>query len=169
MPPHAAMIVLGIDPSLRSTGYGVIAFESGKARPLLFGEIKNPPARSHMECLVEIHQQITDVIAKTHPDEAAVEGVIYIQNHQIAITLGAARGASLLALAQAGLAVYEYAPRRVKSATTGRGGAQKQQVAFMMRALLGLTQNPPPDAADALAIALTHAQSAKGLKQAKKL
>jgi crossover junction endodeoxyribonuclease RuvC len=136
---------------------------------LTFGEIKNPPIRSHMECLVEIHRQIVEIISQFKPDEAAVESVVYIQNHQIAITLGAARGASLLALAQAGLSVYEYAPRRVKAAATGRGGAQKQQVAFMMRALLGLTQNPPSDAADALAIALTHAQNAQGLKTAKKL
>jgi crossover junction endodeoxyribonuclease RuvC len=88
-----------------------------------------------------------------------VEGVIYLQNFQTAITLGAARGAALLAFAEAGLPIFEYAPRRVKSASTGRGGAQKAQVGFMMRAMLGLTENPPPDAADALAIALTHAQN----------
>ena len=73
--------------------------------------------------------------------------------------MGSARGAALLALAQAGLPIYEYAPKRVKAAATGRGGAQKTQVSFMMRALLGLTENPPSDAADALAIALTHAQN----------
>ncbi len=163
------MIILGIDPSLRSTGYGVISYVAGKPKVITFGEIKNPPARTHLQCLVEIHRRITEIITLTKPDEAAVEGVIYVHSHQIAITMGAARGASLLALAQAELPVYEYAPRRVKAATTGRGGAQKQQVAFMMRALLGLTENPSPDAADALAIALTHAQSAAGLKLSKRL
>lgn len=163
------MIILGVDPSLRSTGYGVIAYEAGKPRVITFGEIKNPPARSPLQCLQEIHSQITDIIVQTKPEEAAVEGIIYIQNHKIAITLGAARGATLLALAQANLSVFEYAPRRVKSAATGHGGAQKQQVSFMMRALLGLTQNPPPDAADALAIALTHAQSSPLIRQQAKL
>lgn len=163
------MIILGIDPSLRSTGYGVIAYESGKPRALAFGEIKNPATRSSLECLVEIRREIAGIIATTKPVEAAVEGIVYIQNHKVAITLGAARGAALLALAEAGLPVYEYAPRRVKAAATGRGAAQKQQVAFMMRALLGLTQNPPPDAADALAIALTHAQSSPIAKQSKRL
>lgn len=163
------MIILGIDPSLRSTGYGVISYEAGKPQVITFGEIKNPVARSPLQCLVEIHTQISAIVAQTKPQEAAVEGIIYIQNHKIAITLGAARGATLVALAQAGLAVFEYAPRRVKSAATGRGGAQKQQVAFMMRALLGLTQTPPPDAADALAIALTHAQSSPLIRQQAKL
>lgn len=163
------MIILGIDPSLRSTGYGVISYTAGKPKVITFGEIKNAPARSHLQCLAEIHRQISDIIAQTQPNEAAVEGIIYVHSHQIAITMGAARGASLLALAQAGLPVYEYAPRRVKAATTGRGGAQKQQVAFMMRALLGLTENPPPDAADALAIALTHAQTSPALKSSKRL
>lgn len=163
------MIILGIDPSLRSTGYGVLSYEAGKPKVITFGEIKNPPTRSHLQCLDAIFCKITEIIAETKPEEAAVEGIIYVHSHQIAITLGAARGASLLALAQAKLPVYEYAPRRVKAAATGRGGAQKQQVAFMMRALLGLTQTPPPDAADALAIALTHAQTSPVLKQAKRL
>ena len=77
--------------------------------------------------------------------------------------MGAARAAALLAAAEAGLPVYEYAPSRVKSAATGQGGAKKAQVGFMMRALLALTKNPPADAADALAVALTHAQSKPGL------
>jgi crossover junction endodeoxyribonuclease RuvC len=90
----------------------------------------------------------------------AIESVIYVQSFPTAITLGSARGAALLAAAQRGLAIYEYAPRRVKQAVVGRGGAQKNQVGFMIRALLGLTVTPPPDAADAMAIGLTHFQSA---------
>ena len=79
-----------------------------------------------------------------------------MQSHRTAITLGAARGAAILAAAERGIPVFEYSPREVKQAVVGRGGAEKTQVAFMVRALLGLTETPPPDAADALAIGLTH-------------
>lgn len=85
-----------------------------------------------------------------------MEGVIYVQSYKTAITMGAARGAAILAAAEHGMEVYEYAPRRVKQAVVGRGGADKKQVAFMMRALLELTETPPSDAADALAIGLAH-------------
>ncbi len=152
-------VIFGLDPSLRSTGYGIIHLEGRDWRALAYGVIKNPDKIVPSRCLVAIHQQVTDLLQKYQPDAAAVEGIIYLQNYQTAITLGSARGAALLAFAQAGLPIYEYAPRRVKAAATGRGGAQKAQVGFMMRALLGLTENPPADAADALAIALTHAQN----------
>jgi crossover junction endodeoxyribonuclease RuvC len=152
-------VIFGLDPSLRCTGYGIIRAEGRELRALAFGVIKNPDRLTPSRCLVAIHQQVTDLLQQHKPDAAAVEGIIYLQNYQTAITLGSARGAALLAFAEAGLPIYEYAPRRVKAAATGRGGAQKAQVGFMMRALLGLTENPPPDAADALAIALTHAQN----------
>jgi crossover junction endodeoxyribonuclease RuvC len=152
-------VIFGLDPSLRSTGYGVIRAEGRDLRALAFGVIRNPDRLTPSRCLVAIHRQITDLLQQHQPDAAAVEGIIYLQNYQTAITLGSARGAALLAFAEAGLPIYEYAPKRVKAAATGRGGAQKAQVGFMMRALLGLTENPPPDAADALAIALTHAQN----------
>ena len=87
--------------------------------------------------------------------------MIFVQSHRTAITLGAARGAALVAAAERGLPIYEYAPRRVKQSVVGRGGAQKEQVAFMVRALLGLTETPAADAADALAIGLTHFKSAE--------
>ena len=153
-------VIFGLDPSLRSTGYGIIETDGGRqVRAIAYGVIRNADKVVPSRCLVAIHDQITDLLQKHKPDAAAVEGIIYLQNYQTAITLGSARGAALLALAEAGLPIYEYAPRRVKAAATGRGGAQKAQVNFMMRALLGLTENPPPDAADALAIALTHAQN----------
>lgn len=85
-----------------------------------------------------------------------MESVIYVQNHKTAILLGAARGAAILAAAENGLSIFEYPPRRIKQATVGRGAAGKNQVAFMVRALLGLTETPEADAADALAIGLTH-------------
>jgi crossover junction endodeoxyribonuclease RuvC len=152
-------VIFGLDPSLRSTGYGIIRVEGRQMRALAYGIIKNADKIVPSRCLVAIHQQITDLLQQHRPDAAAVEGIIYLQNFQTAITLGSARGAALLAFAEAGLPIFEYAPRRVKSAATGRGGAQKAQVGFMMRAMLGLTENPPADAADALAIALTHAQN----------
>jgi crossover junction endodeoxyribonuclease RuvC len=161
------MRILGIDPSLRGTGYGVIEVQGSKYSPITYGVIQNPSNRSASACLTEIFDQITQVIAQTNPTVAAVEGVIYLQNYQTAITLGAARGAGLLAVAKANLQIYEYAPKRIKAAATGKGAAGKNQVIFMMRALLGLKENPPSDAADALAVAITHAQNSKLLMKAK--
>lgn len=152
-------VIFGLDPSLRSTGYGIIRAEGRTLQALAYGVIKNEAKLVPSRCLVAIHEQVSDLVKKFQPDAAAVEGVIYLQNVQTAITLGSARGAALLAFAQQDIPICEYAPRRVKAAATGRGSAQKAQVGFMMRALLGLTEAPLPDAADALAIALTHAQN----------
>ena len=158
------MRVLAIDPALRNTGYAVIEQkrppegQRGKViyRALAYGTIKNPPRLRQSGCLVCIREQIREVVATHRPEVCAVEGVIYVQSFKTAITLGAARGAALLAAAEHGLEIYEYAPKRVKQAVVGRGAADKQQVAFMMRALLGLAETPEPDAADALAIGLAH-------------
>jgi crossover junction endodeoxyribonuclease RuvC len=100
------------------------------------------------------------LIEQWQPSAMAVESIIYVQSHQTAIVLGAARGCALLAAAQRGLPIHEYPPKRVKQAVVGVGSAQKQQVAFMVRALFRLTETPSPDAADALAIGLTHLQTA---------
>ena len=115
-------------------------------------------------CLVAIRDRLAELIHAHEPDCCALESVIYVQSHKTAITLGAARGSAILAAAERGLPVFEYAPKRIKQATVGNGSADKAQVAFMVRALLGLTETPGPDAADALAIGLTHlrAQEARG-------
>jgi crossover junction endodeoxyribonuclease RuvC len=152
--------ILAVDPSLRGTGYAVLVREGGKPRCVDFGVVKNSPKLTVSGCLLAIHGQLGGVIGKFNPEAMAIESVIFVQSFATAITLGSARGAALLAAAQRGLAIYEYAPRRVKQAVVGRGAAQKSQVAFMIRALLGLTVTPPPDAADAMAIGLTHFQSA---------
>ena len=148
--------VLAVDPSLRGTGYAVLESTNGKVRALAYGVVKNPPKLAAHQCLREIHETLTRIAATHQPTTFAIEGVIYVQNVRTAIILGSARGAALLVAAGHNLAVHEYAPRLVKQAVVGRGGAQKDQVAFMIRALLGLTETPASDAADALAIGLTH-------------
>jgi crossover junction endodeoxyribonuclease RuvC len=116
-------------------------------------------------CLVAIRDRLVELIRAHEPDCCALESVIYVQSYRTAIVLGAARGAAILAAAENGLPVFEYSPKRIKQCTVGHGAAAKNQIAFMVRALLGLTETPDADAADALAIALTHlrAQEAAAL------
>jgi crossover junction endodeoxyribonuclease RuvC len=151
-------IILGIDPALRRTGYGVVARDGDSLKVLEFGVIENPARLRQTECMVRNHQCISDVIRRHQPDACAVESVIYVQSYRTAITLGAARASAILAATLAGLPVFEYPPKRVKQAVVGRGAADKQQVAFMVRARFGLDETPLPDAADALGVALAHLQ-----------
>jgi crossover junction endodeoxyribonuclease RuvC len=154
------MRVLAVDPALRNTGYAVVEGDAGgSCKAVAFGVLRNPASREQSQCLAQIRAELASIICGHQPDCGAVEGVIYVQSFRTAITLGAARGAALAAMAEGGLAIYEYAPRRVKQAVVGRGGAGKEQVAFMVRALLGLEATPEPDAADALAIGVTHVQA----------
>ena len=155
------MRIIAIDPSLRSTGFAVLEKNNGRLRVLDYGIIRNQPALLPSGCLVAIHERMRDLIERHEPECVACEAVIYVQSYRTAITLGTARGAALLAAAGRGLPIYEYAPRRVKQSVVGRGGADKGQVGFMVRALLGLTETPSADAADALAIGLTHFQAAE--------
>jgi crossover junction endodeoxyribonuclease RuvC len=153
------MRVLSIDASLRNTGVAVIEANAGKPRALYFGVINNAKALRSSSCLVAIRDRLAELIHEHEPDCCALEAVIYVQSHKTAILLGAARGAAILAAAERGLPVFEYAPKRIKQATVGHGNADKNQMAFMIRALLGLTETPSSDAADALAIGLTHLRS----------
>ena len=151
------MRVLAIDASLRKTGVAVLEEAgNGKFQALYFGIIHNPSSLRMSSCLVAIRDRLADLIHLHEPDCCALESVIYVQSYKTAITLGAARGAAIMAAAEHGLPVFEYAPRRIKQATVGRGSADKKQVAFMVRALLGLTETPDDDEADALAIGLAH-------------
>ncbi len=159
------MRVLSIDPSLRSSGYAVLEQEGGRVRALEYGVIKNAPKLLVSGCLVAIHERVGELVAQYQPECAAFEAVIFVQSHRTAITMGAARGAAVLAVAARGLPVYEYAPRRVKQSVVGYGGAQKGQVGFMVRALLGLTETPVGDAADAIAVGLTHFQMAQSAQR----
>jgi crossover junction endodeoxyribonuclease RuvC len=150
------MRVLGIDASLRNTGVAILDGNNGKPRAIYYGTIHNRAALASSSCLVAIRDRLAELIQEHEPESCALESVIYVQSYRTAIQLGAARGAAILAAAERGLPVFEYAPKRIKQATVGQGGAAKNQVAFMVRALLGLTETPDADAADALAIGLTH-------------
>src|SRR5437763_7016948 len=150
------MRVLAIDASLRNCGVAIVDGENGKSRALFFGTIHNATSLKSSACLVVIRDRLAQLICEHEPDCCALEAVIYVQSYKTAILLGAARGAAILAAAENGLPIFEYAPTRIKQSTVGKGGAGKNQVAFMVRALLGLTETPDADAADALAIGLTH-------------
>lgn len=152
--------VLAIDPALRKTGYAVVEKSGRDLRVLTYGVIHNQPKLLASGCLVQIRQQLSDVIKAHAPTVCGIESTIFVQSYKTAIILGTARGACLLAAAEHGLPIYEYAPREVKQAAVGRGAAHKDQVAFMIRSMLRLRETPPPDAADALAVAIAHFQNA---------
>ena len=155
-PGAAQEIIIGIDPSLRGTGWGVIRTGKTQAEALAHGTILCPATWERSRCLLRISQTIREVIARHRPVVCAIEGLFYAQNLQTALIMGEARGAALAALAETGLEIYEIAPRKVKQAIVGYGAAQKAAVAKMVQRLLRLAEPPAPDAADALAIALAY-------------
>ena len=158
------MKILGIDPSLRSTGYGLIEATGNTLAAICHGTIKPTPSQLPSRCLVQIGDKIADLIHKYQPTIMAIEGLVYVQNTRIGFTLGQVRGAAIVTAARFGLEIYEYAPRKAKQSVTGSGGAGKSQVAQMVKAQLGLAELPEPDAADALAIAICHAESCRGVQ-----
>jgi len=154
------MTVLGVDTSLRSTGYGVLAVEGSRLRALDCGNIRNAPKLPLTGCLKAIHGRIAELIAQYAPDVIAIESVIYGKNAGTMLVLGEARGAVLTAAADAGVPVYEYEPRRMKKAVCGNGLAEKAQIQRMIKVLLNLPELPQNDAADALGLAIAHVHSA---------
>lgn len=150
------MRVIAIDPAIRNTGYAVLDGDHRHAAALDYGTLSLPQKIAQSRCLLAIHEKVCSLIEQWRPDELAIESIIYVQSHRTAITMGSARAATVLAAARYELPIMEYPPTCVKLATVGRGSAGKQQVAFMMRAMLGLTETPAPDAADALAIGFAH-------------
>lgn len=153
--------VLGIDPSLRGTGYGIIRI--GKNGPILVahGTIACPAGWERTRCLGHIAGSIRAVLKQHQPQACVVEGLFYAQNLQTALIMGEARGAALAAIAEAGVIVHEIAARKVKQAIVGYGAAQKVAVARMVQRMLQLPEPPAPDAADALALALAFANEAR--------
>jgi crossover junction endodeoxyribonuclease RuvC len=151
-------VIIGLDPSLRGTGYGVIRLGKPTPNTLTHGTISCPPNWERSRCLVRIVQNLREVLKQHAPTVCVVEGLFYAQNLQTALIMGEARGAALATVAEAGVEVYELAPRKVKQAIVGYGAAQKLAVAKMVQRMLRLPSPPAPDAADALALALAHAQ-----------
>ncbi len=167
----ATQIILGVDPSVRGTGYGVIRVEKSKLLALAQGTISCPKDWERSRCLAKITQTLRDVVREYQPTVCVVEGLFFAQNLKTAIIMGEARGAAMAVIAEAGLEIYEIATRKVKQAIVGYGAAQKIAVAKMVQRMLNLAELPAPDAADALALALTHAQenSRHGLNAPKKI
>ena len=153
------MTILGIDTSLRSTGYGVLAVEGSRMRCLAAGNIPNKATLPLTTCLRAIHAKVVELIAEFKPDVMSIESVIYGKNAGTMLVLGEARGAVLTAAADAALPVYEYEPRRMKKALCGNGLAEKEQIQRMVKTLLNLAELPQNDAADALGLAICHAHS----------
>jgi crossover junction endodeoxyribonuclease RuvC len=161
-PANSHRVILGLDSSLRGTGYGVIRLAKPHPLALTHGTISCPATWPHSRCLVKIVETLRDVLKQHQPTVCAIEGLFYAQNLQTAIVMGEARGAALAVIAEAGLEIFEIAPRKVKQAVVGYGAAQKSAVAKMVQRLLDLPRPPAPDAADALALALAHAQENRG-------
>jgi crossover junction endodeoxyribonuclease RuvC len=156
------MRVVGIDPGTATTGYGVIEETAGRLILICFGTICTPADMPMPRRLLELHRQLSELLALHAPETAAVESLFFQKNVRTALSVGQARGAALLALAERDVPVSEYTPLQVKQAVTGYGGAEKRQVQTMVRTLLGLSEPPKPDdAADALAVAICHAHSQK--------
>jgi len=151
--------VLGLDPGLRRTGWGVIGVEGARLRHLAHGVIAPDDKLPLAERLLAVNQGVAEVVAAWAPDEAAIEETFVTANGASTLKLGHARAAAMLAPAAAGLLVAEYAAKVVKKALVGTGGADKDQIAFMVARLLPAAGTPVADAADALAVAICHASS----------
>lgn len=155
------MIILGIDPGVAIVGYGLVHAVRGRSQSLGHGVIRTPAHTPLERRLSEIYNDLCEILDRFKPDEAAVEELFFNTNQKTAVAVGQARGVILLALEQKGVKISEYTPLQVKQAVVGYGRADKNQVMEMTKKMLQLDHTPKPDdAADALAIALCHAQSA---------
>ncbi|HUH08690.1 MAG TPA: crossover junction endodeoxyribonuclease RuvC [Egibacteraceae bacterium] len=158
------MRVLGVDPGLSRCGVGVVDGPGHRPTAVRAGVIRTAPGDPVAERLLKLRGELLALIAETSPDAVAVERVFFNANVRTAMGVGQAAGVALLCAAEAGVPVVEYTPTQVKSAVAGSGAAEKAQVGFMVRSLLRLAETPsPPDAADALALALCHLHHGAGL------
>lgn len=154
------MRILGIDPGLATIGYGIVENQNNCTKALDYGIISTEASMDMPDRLVLIYELLNELIDTYKPEELAIEEIFFSKNVKTAITVGHARGVQILACKLRGLRVYEYTPLQVKQAVTGYGRAEKAQVQEMVKILLGLRQVPKPDdAADALALAITHSHS----------
>ena len=151
------MFVLGIDPGLTRCGYGAVVRQDGNLRAVAAGVLRTETALDVAVRLAELQDGIRSLLRELAPEVVAVERLFFQSNVRTAMSVGQASGVVLAEAAAAGCTVVQYTPNEVKSAVTGSGGAGKEQVQRMVQAILGLATTPrPPDAADALALALTH-------------
>jgi len=151
------MRVLGIDPSLQSTGFGIVENDVDGTKPVAYGIIKPTAGLPFFKKLAEIREEVEKIIRAYLPDEAAIENPFYAQNVKTAMLLGQVRGAVLVAIAGTDCGFHEYSALEIKKAVTGYGQADKEQVQTMVKALLGLSDDRIPfDASDALAAAICH-------------
>jgi crossover junction endodeoxyribonuclease RuvC len=156
------MLVLGVDPGLATTGYGIVRETAEGLHSVTYGVVKIPPAPALPGRLQQLYRELSALIREYRPDESAVEELFFSRNVRTAMSVGQARGVALLALADAGLPVTEYTPLTVKQAISGFGGADKVQMQTMVKMLLRLESIPrPDDAADALAVAICHLHSVR--------
>ncbi|MBR5539771.1 MAG: crossover junction endodeoxyribonuclease RuvC [Clostridia bacterium] len=154
------MRILGIDPGYAIVGWGVIQYEGGRFQAQDFGAVTTEAGTPFLQRLNQIYEQLTAILTQFKPDALAIEKLYFQNNQKTAIEVAEARGVILLAAERCSVPVFEYTPLQVKSAVTGFGQAQKQQVMEMTRRLLRLQAVPKPDdTADALAIAICHAQT----------
>jgi crossover junction endodeoxyribonuclease RuvC len=160
---HSTIRILGIDPGLRVTGFGVIEKTGNRLGYLTSGCIRTDAADALPSRLGAIHAGLAELLARYEPDQAVIEIVFVNVNPQSTLLLGQARGAAITTLVAGGLEVAEYTALQVKQAVVGNGHADKVQVQHMVRRLLSLPGDPSPDAADALACAITHAHGGQGL------
>lgn len=154
------MIILGIDPGLANTGWGIVEASGNRLRCLGYGCVTTLAEEPLAQRLAAVHTSLISVIRKHSPAECAVEKLFFNVNVRTAFATGQARGVALLATAEARLPVGEYGPSEIKQAVVGYGGAEKSQIQFMVKTILRLPEPPKPDhAADALAVAICHANS----------
>ncbi len=155
------MLAIGIDPGTATTGYGFVHLtQNGELELVDYGVITTPSNIPMSDRLKELHNQLSELLALHQPNSGAVEKLFFQRNVSTAISVGQARGVTLLALAEAGVQVAEYTPREIKQAIVGYGGAEKKQIQQMVRTLLEMESIPQPDdAADALAVAICHLHS----------
>ena len=154
-----AIRILGLDPGLRRTGWGVVAVEGARLSHVAHGVIAPRDSMALSDRLLAVFQAVSAVIAEHGPHEAAIEETFMTANGSSTLKLGHARAAAMIAPAAAGLLVAEYAAKVVKKAVVGTGGADKDQVAFMIARILPTAGSPTADAADALAVAICHAHA----------
>ncbi len=156
------MRVLGVDPGLAITGYGLVEGDEQSLEAVAYGVLRTPANTPRADRLVLLHQGMAELLTRYRPDAVAMEELFFGTNARTAMTVGEARGVLLLTIAEAGLPISEYTPLQVKQAITGYGQADKQQVQHMVRFLLRLPDIPKPDdAADGLAVSICHHHSSR--------